>query len=461
MVCLVSHQIKGWGDASMSLCARVVAEVQSLCQSSFRGVELQAPTAMCCTGGCDNTLGTLHDLASAALRGGDAHAVTTCAHGHATRLQPFVGMLPGAEDAHAAQLLYWLRIVQDHLRRESSAAVGIDDDASSCDDTASLSMFTSLTTALVRWAAHSFHEAGTPSSHCPRVWVPVRHDNNGSTLVLRPVCEHAECLHAVRTQSRRGTDDVTSLVATRDGHRHAGVDGSHVSTVPLRTLAERSGRVLAALTQATSYGDEELLTFPASSISAAVDALLTALPPDAQASIQRLSDLHKALRKPLRWVQVVAQRHRADALSHRWLCTHHAKDTELARLRERQHEIFEAVSMLVEWSWHDGQRSCVFDRLCTATLEQAFQSKCTEVKLHCSDHTQTVQFLPSGMVMKESGARVGRVSLKTYACGCSVCLIASMRCLSVCAFRCIRIQCVGADERLQTPVSSTLARAVI
>ena len=226
---LLSHQLKGWGDASMSLCARVVAEVQSLCRSSFRGVELEAPKAMCCTRGCDSTLGTLHDLATAALRGVDSHAVTTCAQGHATRLQPFVGMLPGAEDAHAAELLYWLRILQDHLRLESSAVVGIDDGSSDNgdhDDAACLSMHTSLAMALVRWAAHTFHEAGTPSSHCPRVWVPVLHDSNSPTLVLRPVCEHAMCLHAVLPHSRRAMNDVASLVVTHDGHRHADMNSS-------------------------------------------------------------------------------------------------------------------------------------------------------------------------------------------------------------------------------------------
>jgi len=422
MVWLLSRQIKGWGDASMSLCARVVAEVQSLCRSSFRGVELEAPTSMCCTGGCDSTLGTLHDLASAALRGADAHAVTTCVHGHTTRLQHFVGMLPGAEDAYAAELLYWQHIVQDHVRRESSATIGIDDDScsdnSDGDDATGCSMYTSLARALVRWASHTFHKAGVPSSQCPRVWVPVRHDYNGSTLVLRPVCEHAECLHAVLPHSRRGTDDVTSLVATRDGHRHARVDGSHVSTVPLRTLAERSGRVLAALTQATSYGDEGEQTLHEDDVLTAVDALLTALPPGAHSSIQRLSHLHKALRKPLRWVRVVAQRQHAGhgavaAQSHLWLCRHHAKRAELARLCERQQEL---ASMLVEWSWHDGQHSRVFDRLCTATLEQAFQSKLPQATLRCRDHTQTVQFLASGMVVKESGARVGRVSLNTCVC---------------------------------------------
>jgi len=261
--------------------------------------------------------------------------------------------------------------------------------------------------------------------------VPVRHGNNGPTLVLRPVCEHAECLHAVLPHSRRGTDDVTSLVATRDGHRHAGVDGSHVSTVPLRTLAERSGRVLAALTQALTYGDEGEQTMHESSISTAVDALLTALPPDAQASIQRLSDLHTALRKPLRWVQVVAHRQRlgrgaVDALSHMWLCKLHANETELAQLRKRQQQLVEAVSLSVEWSWHDGQCLRAFDRLCTATLEHAFRTKRTEVELHCSDHAQTVQFLPSGMVVKESGAHVVRVSLKTYVHRLSVCTSAML-----------------------------------
>ena len=403
----------------MSLCARVVAEVQSLCRSSFRGVELQAPKAMCCIRGCDNTLGTLHDLATAALRGGDAHAVTTCTHGHATRLQPFVGMLPGAEDAHAAQLLYWLRIVQDHLRRESPPAVGVDDaDASSDnDDGTSCSMFTSLATALVRWAAHTFHEAGSSSSNCPRVWVPVRHDNSGPTLVLRPVCEHAECLHAVLPHSRRAMDDVTSLVVPPNAHRHAGMDGSHTPTVPLRSLAERSGHVLAALTQAATYGDEGEQTMHETTVSAAVDALVTALPLGAQASIQRLSGLHTTLRKPLRWVQVVAHRQASvDAQSHMWLCTHHAERTELARFRKRQQQLVDAMSLWVEWSWHDGQRLHVFDRLCTATLEHAFRAKLTEVELRCSDHSQTVQFLASGMVIKESGARVGRVSLKTYVC---------------------------------------------
>ena len=172
--------------------------------------------------------------------------------------------------------------------------------------------------------------------------------------------------------------------------------------------------MLAALTQAVAYGDEGEQTIHETTVSAAVDALVTALPPGAHASIQRLSGLHKTLRKPLRWVQVVA--HRQDAQSHMWLCTHHAKDTELAQFRERQHQLVEAVSLSVEWSWRDGQDLRVFDRAHTATLEHAFLTKLTEVELLYSDRSQTVQFLPSGMVIKESGARVGRVSLKTYAC---------------------------------------------
>ena len=436
----ISNQIKGWGEASMPLCARAVAEVHSLCQSSFRGVELKSPKAMCCTRGCSSTLGTLQDLSTAALRAGDGDAVTCCEHGHTTRLQPFVGLVPDSKDTHAAELMYWLRIVQHHVRNESSAGISSASDDSSDDDgegddtptsQPAAPMFTSLATALVRWTTHTFHEARAPVSRCPRVWVPVRHgrrSNNLPALVLRPVCEHPECLHAVHTHSRRALDDVTSLVATHDDHRHTDVQGvgdNLTSTIPVRTLSEHSGRVLAALTQATGYGDEGEQTLHPASILAAVEAVLAALPSDAQVSVKRLSKLHKALRKPLRWVQVVAHRQRVghgavDAQSHLWLCKHHAERTEFVRLQQRQQQSVEAVSMLVEWYLHDGRHLRVFDRLCTAALEHAWQSKLAEAALHCPKHTVTVQFLASGMVVKESGARVGRVSLKTYVCVCCV-----------------------------------------
>ena len=397
----------------MSLCARVVAEVQSVRQSSFHGVKLHPPTAVCCTRGCTKTLDTLQRLSTAALTAGDPDAVTRCKNGHTTRLQPFVGLLPGAEDALAAELMYWLRVVQHRVRCD---AVGSSDngDGDAIVPPLHAHMFTSLVTALVRWA-HTF-DAAAPSSRCPRVWVPVlgsssRHD---PPLVLRPVCEHTKCLHAVLPYVRRGMADVTSLVATRGGE----VDRGQTSTFPLRTLAERSGRVLAALTQAPSYGDELEQTMSQDKILAAVEGLLAHLPLDEQASIQRLSDLHKDLRKPLRWVRVVARRQglprgAAQAQSHRWLCKLHATETELAHVRERQHEVIETVSMLVEWYWHDDVGSHAFDHVCTATLEHALQSKLAEAALHCGNHTQTVQFLASGIVMKESGARVCRVSLKT------------------------------------------------
>ena len=354
----------------------------------------------------------------------DDHAEATWSHGHTT--------------PHATELLYWLGIVQDHVRSQRSGTTCSDDEDSADDgDTTAeprARMYTSLATALVRWTEHTFRKAGILSSRCPRVWVPVRHDDGPShrqSLVLRPVCEHPECLHAVRTQSRRAKNDVTSLVATHNTREHVGshgVNGNHVSTVPLCALAERSGQVLAVLTEAAAYGDDSEQLLHHDNVSAAIDALRAAVPINAQVSIQRLSDLHEALRKPLRWVQVVADTQRVGsgaghALSHLWLCAHHANDAEMARLREREQQFAEAVSMSVEWNWHDGRGICVFDHLCTATLEHAFRTKRTEVDLHCSDHRQTVQFLPSGMVVKGSGARVGRVPLKTYVCvyGCIKC----------------------------------------
>ena len=443
----------------MPLCSRAVAEVQSLCRSSFLGVEMESPKALCCTHNCGNTLGTLRELATAALHEADVHAVTTCARNHTTRLQSFVGMLPGAEDANAAELLYWLRVVQHHAHRERSSAVG------SCNDAGALPtapMFISLATALIRWTAHVFNEAEAPAPRCPRVWVAVRHENASAspTLVLRPMCEHVECLHAVRTQLLHTMDGVTSLVAAHDDST-PGVSGARASTFSLRTLAEHSGRVLAALTQAAGYGDD-LQTPSASNISTAVDDLLAELPADAQVSVESLADLHRALHKPLRWVQVVAHRQAVggavDAQSHLWLCKHHVKGTELARSQRHQKLCAEAVSMLVEWYWHDGQHSHVFDRLCTATLEHAFQSKLAEVVLRCSNHTQTVRFLPSGMAVKESGARVGRVSLKTYVAS------VAFQCQAVCGWSnapygvsdpAIRFRHIGGCHALTTtPVSS-------
>ena len=273
---------------------------------------------------------------------------------------------------------------------------------------------------LVQWAARLFaEEAGVPSPRCPRVWVavpqPVRRNSTlrHQALVLRPVCEHAECMHAVRTHSRQATGDVTSLVVAHDA---SDVDGSRTSTVPLRRLAVHCARVLAALTRAA--GDEDEQTIHHDSMLAAAKALQSALSPDARVSVKHLSELHKALREPLRWVHVAAPRRQGvnrDSRPHLWLCRRHAECVELARLRQRLHHSDEALSKLVQWYWHDGQSSHAFGPVCNTALEHALQFGLEEVDVHCSGSTHTVQFLPSGMVIKESGARVDRV-LKVCVC---------------------------------------------
>jgi len=451
------YQIKGrgWGDASLSLCARMVAEVRSLCQHHFHGVELESPKAMCCARGCNHALGALQNLATSALRTDDVHAVITCADGHSTCLQRFVGMLPDAEDADAAELLYWLRIVQHRVGSESST--GADDkpydddsdgdDGGDGDDVAAplcAQVYTSLANALLRWSAQVFHEAGAPSSCCPRVWVPMRVGH--TALALRPVCEHPDCLHAVRTHSRRAMDDVASLVEADTVCQHSDTHGSHTPIVPLRALTERSGLVLAALTQAAAYGDEDDQTCHASSVSASVEALLTALPADAQVSVSRLSALHKTLRKPLRWVHVGTHDSKptdsGNSLSKLWLCKHHAFST---MLRRREQAMKDAVARLARWFWHDGHASHAYSDACNSQLESAFRCGEARAKLHVSSAdgvgvsagtVHTVLLRASPMSVTETGATVVRISTEV----CVLCAVEVWRfVLCMCMFAAVHI----------------------
>jgi len=395
---LLSLQIKGWGTSSLTLCARVVAEVRSLCLKSFSGVMLQAPFALCCESGCEHRVGTLQELATATVQS-RTDQNPACKQGHPfTHPHSYVGMLPGT-DTQAAELLYWLSHLKDNCE---------SDDMSSSR---------SLATALVRWAAYQFEVAGASPSSCPRVWVAVRarRDNNQSGLILRPVCEHAECMHAVQVDSRCDTGDVASLVTATVEHLGAvgGAGGNQAPTIPLPLLAQRSGLAMAVLTR----GDEDMQSVSSMDLEATAKALSVVLPHDARVSVDALSKLNSTLSRPLQRKQVVAYQQRVsgnpgavDALSHLWLCKHHSENTELVRRLRCEKESVDAVSNLVQWHRGDGHCLHVYDAQCTAMLETAFHNKSAEVKLSA---TETVQLRSSRMFVKESGAQVGRTLLNT------------------------------------------------
>mgnify|MGYP006883386902 FL=1 len=205
LVCICGFhpfQVKGWGSASLVLCARVLSEIKSLRHTSFTGLELDAPTVLCCSTGCSSVIGNVQDLATTAMRGMDPNAVITCSDGHATCLQHFVGLVPDARSGHAAELQYWQAVADVHTL-DSSHGVR----------TLPPHMRTSLATSLVRWSASLRQDSVVDASRCPRVWVGVLHPRD-DRLLLRPVCEHTECLHAVRPFQRREVGTWTGVQAS-------------------------------------------------------------------------------------------------------------------------------------------------------------------------------------------------------------------------------------------------------
>jgi len=209
---------------------------------------------MCCATGCRQTVGGLQDLAASAMASPSASAVKACPFGHSTQLQPLVGMVSVARDGHEAELQYWLHTTESMC---SEAQCGEE------DIILPPHMCTSLASALVKWSASTLQEDISRPSVCPRVWVAVCHRD--ASLVLRPVCEHPECLHAMRFK-RRGCGIVADVLHpsfARARHVHApptdtGVEAGTAAKIPLRQLAMLSGRALAVLTQDAEYGDEAM-----------------------------------------------------------------------------------------------------------------------------------------------------------------------------------------------------------
>ena len=278
MVWVAMCQVRGWGESSLELCARVVAEVRSLRDSTFVGLRLQQPVAVCCAPACHHAIGYLSALAEEALHAGTARAITRCPAGHATELLPLVGMQPhSGDDGHAAELRYWLRTCRARMDSRgggwagagaaAGAGAGAGGTGEDVGGTATVLdtrtggagngglaryMCVSLASALVRWSGHMWNGSvsgsgsssgsgsggGVATVPCPRVWVVVRNDDRQYTL--RPVCEHIDCLHAM-AEVYRSVGNVTDVVAsplmqqlahqrqrqrqTQPQHNHRGDDG--------------------------------------------------------------------------------------------------------------------------------------------------------------------------------------------------------------------------------------------
>ena len=98
-----------------------------------------------------------------------------------------------------------------------------------------------------------------------------------------------------------------------------------------------------------------------------------------------------------------------------WLCESHANATELHRVRLREQECVNTVSMLVQWYWHDGRQLCAYNPKNNALLERGVQRKQRLVRLSSSScGPQTVLLHATPMIVEDSGARVVRVSRETY-----------------------------------------------
>ena len=425
LVCICGFhvvQVKGWGSASLVLCARVLSEAKSLRNTSFTGLELEAPTALCCSTGCNSAVGNVQDLATTAMRGMDPNAVITCSDGHATRLEHFVGLVPDAKSGQAAELQYWLAVA-DVRTRDSSHGVR----------TLPLHMRTSLATSLVRWSASLWPDNGVDASSCPRVWVGVLHPRD-DRLLLRPVCEHTECLHAVRPFQRRsrsvgtwtGIQASLSSVLGEDITRRE--TRAHI-LVPVRALAGQSGRVLALVSSGSSR-DDDAQTLDPEDLSDGISEVMARVPEHAKVPNSVFSSVHADLQHPLHWVQVAAHgsgpSDGGDSLSKLWLCKHHADNTELKQLRRREQVMAAAVSQLAQWYWHDGHVSHAYGHACNTQLETAFRCGEARVVLHvapadgvdASGTVHTVRLRTSSMRVMESDATVVRICSKVYVtCG--------------------------------------------
>ena len=417
-------QIRGWGHLCAALCSRVIAETRALRSSSFPGLEFEQPVVMCCTPGCAQTVGRLQDLAASAMAdtaSTSAPAVKRCPSGHVTHLQPLVGIVPAAKDGHEAELRYWLRSAETLLRSGDAE-----------DITMPPHVCMSLAAALVQWSASELQEDVACPSSCPRVWVAIRHRD--ASLVLRPVCEHLECLHAMRFK-RRGFGilaDVVDPCFARDDRSPNPDTGGTGAEIPLRQVAALSGRALAALTQDADYGDEAMQTLHEEDVSAGVGEIRTALPAHTMVPVKHLVSLHERLQAPLCLTQVLAHVPRPTSrhldglggddgsMSRLWLCKRHAETNELQQHRRREQEAIEAMSMRVQWFWHDGQQSHEYHLACNAKLEHAFSANHEDVVVRVLSSgvspttTHTVQLHALPMVVQETGARVVRISRVTY-----------------------------------------------
>ena len=339
-------------------------------------------------------------------------ACVMCPDGHTTRLSTFVGLTPITSSGYGAELQFWLHVAEAHtgdVIGDNGSGVGLRPHVR-----------TSLAKSLVRWCSSLLHEEGGNAPSCPRVWVGVCNE----TLLLRPMCEHVECLHAMRPfqQLRFGT--LRDVLASRTGHGDDSAHGRGTTRprhVPVQLLLRQSGRALAVVTRDVVHRDYESQTVDPENVSSGVEKVMASVPDDVKVPLSALSSLHEALHNPLQCVQVVPHvPHVVDVsggvLSRLWLCRRHADNTELKRLQRRQAAVTAAVSQSVQWYWHDGHLSHAYGHECNAQLESAFRNKEARVTVHDEAgivHTVALHKWP--MKIAETGATVLRTSKETYA----------------------------------------------
>lgn len=378
----------------MDLCARVLAAVQHLRNTSFMGWDL-VTHALCChpaphvASTCGQPLQPVHRLAQAALTPSASRSdpsesrshPVTCCDGHDTPVGQFVVLYPGACDTQEALVLHLLDSVNE---------TGVGAPSHIC---------ISLARALQQWGASQVRH-----QTCPRLWAVIRCPVK-QHLVLRPMCEKPECMHAVSAtgqllQSRVGL--VSNLFGVHERRECS-------TAVELHKIAARCGKALVALTQASTYGNSHEQNVPCDHVVVADN--LEAAPRGRYVPVEVLVNLHGELGRPLSRVEAAGPP--GSMSSHLWLCRHHAAQDD-ARAREKL--AMDVVSMKVEWLWKDGYEWRRYGPACTLKLEGAYARRDSRVEVSFGGSDSHVVVISTPMVVQGSNAPVWRRVLQSCVC---------------------------------------------
>jgi len=321
------------GEWPFWLAARLVEELCSLLNTTYPGFtrthagDVLAPLVMCTQQDCTGVLGSLAEVCDDALRQVADVSTKKCPVCQCrVLLRPYIGLAAGVATEDGADLEYWLKYL-------TSEGVDLKQVRESCN---------TLVDVLMRWS---------PSlPDVPPLWVPVPSDASGapSTLRLRPVCAHPDCLHAVLAHTiEQDSVSVRGLASSTD-HEEAVTFLQRVAqALGVFTRAQRSD--LQTLTQhQLSQGVVQLREL-VGSVSGERHNVACTL--SEHTYVQALQDLYKLLGSPLEQVMEGESRQL-------FVCSHHhSAYTQRRQLSVRQlHALLQQQTRDLRGELHDVTR---------------------------------------------------------------------------------------------------------